>query len=123
MERRPIGDQLRYVSKVLQLGNIDYLVDELARRQAFFKLWSADYSEPRPEYLSLSIADVRKRHQQTWKEIRKSFDPVPRSRWQSSSPEDLAKRFKARLFGLYYKKEDGALKDSMGGMPSLMVSF
>jgi hypothetical protein len=121
MGTRPIGERIRFVGKVLNLGTVDHLVEELARREAFKLLWDQK-SNPK-QYMTLGVSDVRKRHHEVWTEIRRSLEPVPLSRHKSSNPEDLAKRLRTRLWGYYYSKEDGALKDVFGGMTTLYMNF
>lgn len=123
MKSRPVREQLQYIGKVHDMASIDHLVDELARRQAFLAFWRGKKSASRDAMLTIDVNSIRKRHQRTWVEIRRSVNPVPRDRWIASSPEDLASRFKTKLWNVYYSKDAVALKDVYGGMPTLYTSY
>jgi hypothetical protein len=124
MTKQPWGRKLAFISKVLKLGSIDHLIDELARREAFQAYWDeAGRPASKPQYMTLPIKASNERHRSVWNEIRKSFQPLPEDSWRSYSIEHLEQRWRGRLWNVFYRKEDVCLSNAFGGMTTLTISY
>lgn len=117
---KPIRERLRFLSKTLNLVGVDWLVDQVARREAFLRLWQGPGRAP---YMTLPLSNVRYRHHCVWKEIRRSINPILPSRYKSTSIPSLKTMFDNRFWNVYFDKSDVAFELAFGGMPDLTLAF
>lgn len=119
MLEEPIQKRLRYLGRELHMASISWLVEEVSRRAAFQDFWNQVRSDG---FVTLPIKEPTRRWQAAWIEIRRNFDPAPKSRWPTSMAE-LKQMFDHRCWNVYFDKEDEAISEALGDCPSLYVDM
>lgn len=112
--------KLRYINEELNLVSFRNLVDEIARRESFHKMWNGVVTN---NFMTLKISNVRQRVNQAWAIIKSNLDPVPVENFRSVSMRDLLNKFQERTWGLYVSKEDKKIADVFCGMPSMFMDL
>jgi len=67
------------------------------------------------------VKNSKERANKVWAAIKHELDPIPPSRWQSTTMNSLAGMFKNRTFGSYISKSDPAIREEFQGMPELKL--
>jgi hypothetical protein len=119
LHEKPIAQKLRYLSREMNLESISWLVNEISRREAFVRFWKGDHPN---SFMTLPIKEPYTRWKDVWKEIRRHFTPR-RNVYEYTSMQQLSSQFEARLWNVYFNKEDDAITNALGGCPSLFLNF
>jgi hypothetical protein len=119
MHEEPVTKKLNYLGKKLNLVSIGWLIDEISRRTAFKNFWEQNRSK---SYMTLPLKEPARRWKAVWSEVRRNFDP-PAYPIEYASIAHLASSFEARVWNIYFNKEDPAIQAALGGCPSLYLSF
>jgi hypothetical protein len=112
---KTIGEKLRYLNHELGYITVTNIANELSRREAFLNFWKL--KSPK-SFVTLTMTDARKRHDQVWKTIRNEVKPTPLKDHQRSF-NILAHEIELRTFGLYVNRNDPAIAEVYEGMNSM----
>jgi hypothetical protein len=109
-----------YIKNELNLISIDYLINHLARQDAFLKQWEMLTISP---YMTLQCKNIRARTNKVIAILKSDITPVEPENFRFRSIAKLANEFNNRLWGLYINKDDPALINAFKGMPRLVFSI
>jgi hypothetical protein len=118
LKTKPKREELSYVRNTLKLVSFHDLADLLARYDAFLKHWEGKSTHT---YMSLPMKESRKRVNKTIAIIKSNVTPA--TICISKSIRDLADKYRRKTYGLYVSKEDPAILNEFGGMPTLELKF
>lgn len=116
--KKSVRDKLSYIEKDLNLISFHELISQLARQDAFLRLWNQENPET---FMTLLNRDARHRANKAWAIIKTDVAPVAAENFKSHSMDHLVTLFQQRTWGLYVKKDDKAIIDCFCGMPTLMI--
>jgi len=118
------GDKLRKIQK-RGLVRLDWLVGEVSRRSAFESLWNpplnVDGSRKKRPHVTLPIKEPFNRWKAVWIEIKRNFKPRFDPSIKTMKQLDLL--FRDRSWNVWFNKEDPAIADAIGGVPSLFMDM
>jgi hypothetical protein len=110
--------KLNYINDELNMISFRHLTDELARRDAFHKMWNGIETK---SFMTLKISNVRQRANHAWAIIKSNLEPTDPKNFKSVSIKDLNSRYQERSWGLYVSKEDPSITDVFCGTPSMFM--
>jgi hypothetical protein len=117
---KPWSEKHSFIRNEFNLISVDYLIDFLARQDAFLKQWELQTVTP---YMTLQCKNIRARTNKVLAILKSDVTPVEPENFRFRSIAKIANEFKNRLWGLYIDKDDPALLNAFRGMPRLVFSI
>jgi hypothetical protein len=121
--RWTMGAKIELSSRLLGFEPLFGLGNELMRRQNFLDWWNGMIPPKRKSMLLLRGKEFKRRHEDHWKMIREIITPSHGQPWDVVDLSTLSEKIFGRTRGLYFHKDDPAIKEAFLGMPSLFINY
>jgi len=116
MHKKTAREKLSFISKELNLISFHELAGQLARQEAFLRMWNLETQE---SFMTFLVKDAKTRTRKVWARIKSDLDPIDKCQFTSRSMNQLESSFQARTWGLFVNKDDPTILKVFQGMPSL----